>query len=130
MSLDPIFLDVGDVLAVHWRGIERFGGSDGVREPKLLDSAVNQPRATFGGAYLHEDLFQMAAAYLFHLVKNHPFVDGNKRAGLAAALVFLDLNGHPIDQPTMALYDLTDGVASGRIEKAAIADVFRKLTRP
>lgn len=129
MSLDPIFLDVGDVLAIHRRGLDRFGGSDGVREPKLLDSAVAQPRATFGGAFLHEDLFQMAAAYLFHLVKNHPFVDGNKRAGLAAALVFLDLNGHPINQPTMTLYDLTNGVASGTVEKAEVAEVFRKLAK-
>lgn len=129
MSLDPIFLDVGDVLAIHRRGLDRFGGSDGVREPKLLDSAVAQPRATFGGAFLHEDLFQMAAAYLFHLVKNHPFVDGNKRAGLGAALVFLDLNGHPINQPTMTLYDLTNGVASGTVEKAEVAEVFRKLAK-
>ncbi|WP_206352287.1 type II toxin-antitoxin system death-on-curing family toxin [Tautonia rosea] len=127
MILDPVFLDVGDVLAIHRRGLDRFGGSDGVREPKLLDSAVSQPRATFGEAYLHEDLFQMAAAYHFHIVKNHPFVDGNKRAGLAAALVVLDLNGHPIDQPTMALYDLTDGVASGKIEKAEITEVFGNL---
>lgn len=97
------------------------GGSGGVRDPILLDSAIAQPRATFGGEYLHGDLFLMASAYLYHIVKNHPFVDGNKRAGLAAALVFLDLNGHPVDRPTMALYELTDGVASGLIEKTAAA---------
>lgn len=128
MSASPIFLDVEDVLAVHRRGLDRFGGSDGVREPKLLDSAVSQPRATFGGIFLHEDLFQMAAAYLFHIVKNHPFIDGNKRAGLAAALVFLELNGLPIDRPTMELYDLTNGVASGVVDKATVAETFRRLT--
>jgi death-on-curing protein len=127
MSADPIFLDVADVLLLHRRSIERFGGSDGVRDPNLLDSAVAQPRATFGGEYLHGDLFQMAAAYLFHLVKNHPFVDGNKRTGLAASLVFLDLNGRPIDRPTPALFDATYGVADGSLAKAAAAGILRDL---
>jgi death-on-curing protein len=69
----------------------------------------------------------MAAAYLYHIVKNHPFVDGNKRAGLAAALVFLELKGHPIERPTKALYELTIGVASGTIGKSAVADMLREL---
>ena len=67
----------------------RYGGLPGLRDEGLLESAVAQAVATFGGEYLHNDIFQMAAAYLFHIVQNHPFVDGNKRAGAAAAVVFL-----------------------------------------
>jgi death-on-curing protein len=71
----------------------------------------------------------MAAAYLFHLVSNHPFVDGNKRIGLIAALVFLDLNGVSIAHPTEALYELTMGVAEGRIDKAAVAAELERVAK-
>jgi death-on-curing protein len=128
MNPEPMFLGVKHVVLIHRKLLDRFGGSDGVRDLKLLDSALAQPRATFDGQYLHGDLFLMAAAYLYHIVKNHPFVDGNKRAGLAAALVFLELNGHPIDRTTIALYDMTDGVASGTIDKPTVAALFRKLS--
>jgi death-on-curing protein len=75
----PAFLGLEDVLAIHSSGIERFGGAQGVRDGGLLESALAQPRATFGGAFLHEGLFAQATAYLFYIVKNHPFIDGNKR---------------------------------------------------
>jgi death-on-curing protein len=91
--MNPEFLDVDDVLDRHAAQLEAFGGLDGVRDRSALESAVAQPRATFGGQFLHEGLFAMAAAYLYHIVKNHPFVDGNKRTGLDAATTFLDLNG-------------------------------------
>ncbi len=71
----------------------------------------------------------MAAAYLFHIVKNHPFVDGNKRTGLLAALVFLDVNGIGIEHPSDALYELTMGVAEGRIEKRAIAIELERIAK-
>jgi len=83
------FLELPDVLMVHADQIQRYGGETGVRDLGLLESAVAQPRAAFGGEYLHQDLFGMAAAYLFHIVCNHPFVDGNKRVGLVAARPFL-----------------------------------------
>jgi death-on-curing protein len=79
------FLTVEDVLAIWKHQIERFGGSDGLRDRGLLGSAVAQAEASLAGVYMHEDVFEMAAAYLFHLVSNHPFVDGNKRVGLAVA---------------------------------------------
>ena len=69
----------------------------------------------------------MAAAHLFHIVKNHPFVDGNKRAGVLSALVFLDVNGISIGEPSDALYDLTMGVAEGRIDKAAVAPELTRI---
>lgn len=130
MSVDDIvFLDVDDVIELHASQLELFGGGAGLRDQGLLESAVAQPQASFGGQLAHDGLFAMAAAYLFHLVSNHPFVDGNKRIGLLAALVFLDLNGVAIAHPTEALYELTMGVAEGRIDKAAIAAELERIAK-
>lgn len=85
------FLNSDQVLKVHRSLIERYGGSDGIRDVGLLESAIAQPQPMFGGAFLHSDILEMAAAYLFHLVRNHPFIDGNKRIGAAAAIVFFAL---------------------------------------
>ncbi len=125
----PDFLQVEDVLLVHGDQLDLYGGEHGVRDLGLLESAVAQPRSAFGGEILHADLFEMAAAYLFHIVQNHPFLDGNKRTGLAAALIFLDLNGVEIDAPQGSLYKLTLSVACGRIGKSAIAAVLRSHAR-
>ena len=125
----PAFLNLGDVLALHAEQVARYGGAAGVRGLGLLESALAAPRATFGQEYLHASISEMAAAYLFHVVRNHPFVDGNKRTGLLAALVFLDLNGITIDHPSDALYALTMGVAEGRTEKQAIAAELEQLFR-
>ncbi len=119
------FLSTEDVLTLHAGQVDLYGGEHGVRDLGLLDSAVAQPRASFGGEYLHKDLFETAAAYLYHLVQNHPFLDGNKRTGAVAALVFLDLNGIEIDAPKGSLYDLAMAVATGQAGKAEIAEFFR-----
>jgi death on curing protein len=119
------FLGVEDVLGLHADQVALYGGDYGVRDMGLLDSAVAQPRAAFGGEFLHKDLFEMAAAYLFHIVQNHPFLDGNKRTGAVAALVFLDLNGIEITAPKGSMYDLTMSVAIGQADKAQIAEYFR-----
>jgi death on curing protein len=121
------FLTVEVVLALHERQLDRFGGGTGLRDRGLLESAVAQPQASFGGTYAHEGLFAMAAAYLFHIVSNHPFVDGNKRVGLLAAQVFLDLNGVVLEHASDAFYDLTMGVAEGRIHKAAVAAELERI---
>jgi death-on-curing protein len=126
---EPIFLDVEDVLEVHADQLEVFGGGAGLRDRGLLESAVAQPQASFGGAFAHNGLFAMAAAYLFHIVQNHPFVDGNKRVGLLAAIVFLDVNGISIAHPSDALYELTMGVAEGRIQTAAIAAELERIAK-
>lgn len=123
------FLSVDVVLALHQRQFDRFGGGAGLRDRGLLESAVAQPQASFGGTYAHEGLFAMAAAYLFHLVSNHPFVDGNKRTGLLAALVFLDLNGVSLLADSEAIYSLTMGVAEGRIDKAALTAELERIAR-
>ena len=126
---DIVFLDVDEVIELHASQLELFGGGAGLRDQGLLESAVAQPQASFGGHLAHDGLFAMAAAYLFHLVSNHPFVDGNKRIGLIAALVFLDLNGVSIAHPTEALYELTMGVAEGRIDKVAVAAELERIAK-
>jgi len=123
--MDPEFLRVDDVLQIHQDQIERYGGSPDLRDPGLLTSAVDTPRAMFDGKYLHGDLFEVAAAYLFHIVQNHPFVDGNKRTGTAAALVFLDLNGIEMEIDDGALVDHVLAVAQGQIAKPEVAAFLR-----
>lgn len=113
----PIFLTLGEVLAIHESVIERYGGSLGVRELALFESAVAMPQTTFGGQYLHEDIPSMAASYCFHLVANHPFVDGNKRVGAAAANVFLEMNGWELTANQMVFADCVLALASGRGDK-------------
>ena len=87
--MDTIFLRLGEVIEIHQDQIERYGGALGIRDLGLLESVAKTPAATFEGDFLHGDPFEMAAAYLFHIVRNHPFMDGNKRTGAVAALVFL-----------------------------------------
>ena len=119
--MKPEFLTVEDVLGIHAEMIAEFGGEGALRDPGLLESAVAMPQQTFGSQFLHDSLFAMAAAYLFHITQNHAFVDGNKRTALAAALVFLRLNLIVIDREAEELYHVTMGVAEGRLDKAAIA---------
>lgn len=128
-AADINFLTVEAVLVLHQLQLERFGGSGGLRDRGLLESAVAQPQASFGGTYVHDGLFAKAAAYLFHIVSNHPFVDGNKRAGLLAAQVFLVRNGVVIKHDSEAFYTLTMGVAEGRIDKAAVAVELERIAR-
>jgi death on curing protein len=124
---DPVFLDVEDVLLIHEEQLPRYGGSPGLRDRGLLESAVSMPRATAGGEFAHEDVFSMAAAYAFHIAQNQPFVDGNKRTGLLAALVFLDLNGVEIADPKGRLYDAMISMAERRLDKAGMARLLREL---
>jgi len=128
-SDEPLFLDVDDVIELHATQLEIYGGSAGLRDRGLLESAVAQPQTSFGGEFAHDGLFAMAAAYLFHIVSNHAFVDGNKRAGMLSAMVFLDVNGINIDHPSEALYELTMGVAEGRIDKSAVAAELERIAR-
>lgn len=127
--MTPEFLTLDDVLDLHRLQLERYGGAAGLRDQPLLESAVAQPQAGFGEEYVHWDIFEMAAAYLFHIVSNHPFVDGNKRTGLLAALVFLDINGIELDHGTQELYDLTMAVAEARIGKPEISEELRRIAR-
>ncbi len=128
--MSVVFLTLDEVLALHADQIARYGGRPGVRDIGLLESALATPKATFGGQFLHGEIFEMAAAYLFHLVQNHPFVDGNKRTGLMAMLAFLGLNGRRLEADPAELGELVQGVAAGRLSKAEIAVFVRCNTRP
>ena len=85
------------------------------------------PKASFGGEWLHRDLFEMAAAYAYHLSQNHPFYDGNKRTALACTMAFLDMNGLPITDPEGQLYETMMSVVSGKLDKLGLAAVMRSL---
>ena len=126
----PEFLEVEDVLQIHADQLERYGGLSGLRDHGLLVSAVAMPRSTYGGEFLHGDLFAMAAAYLFHITRNHPFLDGNKRTGAAAALVFLDLHSIEVTATDDELYDLVIDVAKGDAGKDAVEQFLRANSRP
>jgi len=125
-----VFLTLDEVLAIHADQIARYGGRPGVRDIGLLESALATPKATFRGQFLHGEIFEMAAAYLFHLVQNHPFADGNKRTGLMAMLAFLGLNRQGLEADPAELAELVQGVAAGQVSKAEIAVFVRRHTRP
>lgn len=122
---EPDFLLLDEVLEIHRDQISRYGGALGVGDGGLLQSAIAQPRAMFSGQYLHADLFEMAAAYLFHLVQNHPFIDGNKRVGAVAAIVFLEMNGVEISAAEDEYERLVLQVVQGTARKQEIAAFFR-----
>ncbi|MDB5324225.1 MAG: doc [Phycisphaerales bacterium] len=124
---DPFFLTLDDVLQFHADQIELFGGDPSLLDLAKLESALGQPRATWDGNYLHEDIAAMAAAYLFHIVQNHPFADGNKRTGLNAAINFLALNGFDLNLPIDETEQLVLRVAQGQAQKPEIADFFRRM---
>lgn len=124
-----VFLSTAEVLRIHRRVIRDFGGDPGLRDRGLLESAVAMPQAAFAGQWLHEDLPAMAAACLFHLCANHPFVDGNKRVAVTAAELFLLANGHRLVATDDELVDLTFGVASGVIAKREVLAFFARHVR-
>lgn len=128
MKSDPLFLSVDDALAIHQYQVEHFGGDPGLRDESLLQSALGMPCATFDGVFLHSNLHEMAAAYLFHVLTDHPFVDGNKRTGAMAALVFLDINGVPFNAPPSDFTAMVMKVATGRMGKSGIVRFLRKYT--
>ena len=120
-----LFLTLDDIIESHQNQIETYGGSHGIRDIGLLESAIAQPEASFGGQYLHADIFEMAAAYIYHLVMNHPFVDGNKRVGLEAALIFLEINNENLNASDEELVDLILKTTAGQVGKREIAEFFR-----
>jgi death-on-curing protein len=122
---EPLFLGLNEVIEIHNDQIQRYGGHTGIRDLELLKSSVSMPAASFGGEYLHTDVYEMAAAYLFHIIRNHPFVDGNKRTSVVSALVFLILNGIEIDVDEDNLVSLVILVAEGKIGKSEVALFFQ-----
>ncbi len=123
---EPLFLGLDEVIEVHRDQIERYGGHPGIRDIELLKSAVSMPSVGVGEDYFHSDIYEMAAAYLFHISRNHPFIDGNKRTGAVAALVFLLLNGEEIQADEDSFENIVRSVAEGKADKNAAAEFFRR----
>lgn len=122
-----VHLTVDMVREIHPAAIGKFGGSDGVRDLALLESAVAAPQASFRGQSPYKDLVEVAAAYLFYLCKNRPFVDGNKRAALGACIVFLRLNGIEPKPDGAGWEELTVAVAASEMDRDEATQRLRKL---
>ena len=121
------------VSTIHSDLLQRYGGRPGLRDPGLLDSAFAQPKMTVGGKFLHKTLFDKAAAYGFHVCKNHPFVDGNKRVAFVLMDIFLQKNGWEIVANDEEAYSMMMLLASGKLSKAQLSKWLKghssKLTR-
>lgn len=124
---DILFLTLAEVIDIHSNQMRLYGGLPGIRDINLLSSAIAMPHASFHGEYLHNDICEMAAAYAFHISKNHPFVDGNKRTALVSALVFPELNGISISDSQGKLYDAMLDLSTGKLNKSEFASILRKL---
>ena len=133
MSASPencFHLTVEIVLEIHAEAIARFGGSDGVRDSALLESAVAAPQASFGGKSPYRDLAEVAAAYLYYLCRNHPFIDGNKRAALGSCIVFLRLNGVEPRPDGPEWEELVLAIAAGSLDREQATIRLNELLPP
>ena len=120
------YLTAGQVLFIHSRLIDETGGSHGIRDVGLLQSAVSRPKATFGGKDLYPDIFHKAAAFMESLIKNHPFIDGNKRTAITSVGIFLQSNGYYLKTTQKELELFTLSVATG---KTSLDDIVKWLKK-
>lgn len=123
---NPEFIDIELAVAIHEDLIDTFGGSLGIRDKGLLESALAQPQASFFGNLLHSTIEEQAAAYLYHICKNHPFVDGNKRTALGVTETFLRINSYELSITNKDLEKLVLDVANNRINKSTLAEIIKR----
>jgi len=123
------FLTLSEIMLILEDQIRNYGGIYGVRDIKLLGSAIYMPEASFSGNYLHESIPAMAAAYAYHLCQNHPFLDGNKRVALASSLVFLDINGYEFNCKDEMLYNKIMDLAKGELKKEELIKFYEKYSK-
>ena len=119
------YLTVGEVLEIYRRVMEQSGGSVGILDLGGLESAVAQPRMTFSDEELYPTVVEKASALGYSIIQNHPFVDGNKRAGHAALETFLILNGYEISASVDEQTEVILGVASGKVDRSTFTDWLR-----
>ncbi len=112
---------------MHAAQLAAFGGAEGIRDYGGLEAAIAQPQQTWNEDYLYPDIFEMASVYAYHMAESQSFVDGNKRTALQAAIVFLSINGYPIDNSDMRLYDAMIGIARKTFSREDLAELFREL---
>ena len=123
------YLTAEQVLFIHSRLIDEIGGSHGIRDLGLLQSAVSRPMATFGGEDLYPDIFQKAAALMESLIKNHPFIDGNKRTAISSAGIFLRINGYNLETSQEELVDFTLNMATGKTSFTDAVKWFKRYAQ-
>lgn len=122
---EPVFLGLDEIIEIHNDQIKRYGVLSGIRDIELLKSAITMPAVGFKGDYFYTDIYDMAAVYLFHIVRNHPFMDGNKRTGAVASVVFLIMNGIELQTDEDSFGNMVLSIAEGKIDRPAIAQFFR-----
>ena len=119
---EPIFLTLEQVLRLHERGLERHGGQAGIREPGLVESALASAKNTYW--YANGNLFDIAAAYAFHLAESQSFIDGNKRVAVSAAFAFLHVNGITVLPDTNAFHQAMLDLANHQLDKSGLAELM------
>ena len=119
------YLSIEEILILHEYQINTYGGKAGIQDLRMLESAVFRPQTTFDGKDLYETVFEKAVALLFSIIKNHPFVDGNKRTGLHAAITFLELNGHDIAATDSKLVKLGLDITSNLFDEKRAVEILR-----
>lgn len=117
---NPRFVTIEEVIMIHDNQVESFGGSLGIRDYGLLESAVFQPQASFNGQLLHPDIYSQAAAYLYHLTMNYPFIDGNKRTAFAVTDVFIRINQYSLNLNDQEVYEMMIKVATKVLNKQGL----------
>lgn len=122
------YLTAEQVLFIHSRLIDETGGSHGIRDIGLLQSAVSRPMATFGGEDLYPDIFHKVAALMESLIKNHPFIDGNKRTAISSTGIFLRMNGYSLETSQKELEGFTLDMATGKVSAADAAKWFKQYS--
>ncbi|MDR3550294.1 MAG: type II toxin-antitoxin system death-on-curing family toxin [Candidatus Babeliales bacterium] len=120
------FVTLPEAMLLHKKTIDRFGGILGVRDLGLLESALMQPQMSMFDEYIYKDIFQMGSAYFYHIIKNHPFLDGNKRAGLLITLVFFQKNNMSIIAQQDELYQVAMDTAASKMTKEELAVFFKR----
>lgn len=128
MSNNIRFFTVQEVAVFNIEQVVKFGGTYGVRDMGLLESAVYAAQSGYGETYFHESLTQMASAYIYHIIKNHPFIDGNKRTGMLTGLLFLQMNGIPARWTQEQMYDVGIKVANSELSKEQLFEVIERIT--
>lgn len=121
-----VFLSLSEITKLHLDQIKTFGGTNGIRDLNSLKSALHTPAATYDGQFLHPTIYEMASAYLFHIVQNHPFIDGNKRTGTMSMIVFLAMNNYNFDAPDKDLLEIVLQVAQGKANKSELSIFVKK----
>ncbi|MDZ7638187.1 MAG: type II toxin-antitoxin system death-on-curing family toxin [Bryobacterales bacterium] len=125
ISVKPVFLTLKEVMDIHDEMVRRYGGKRGIRDSALLESSLTMPRSGIVGQYLHNDLFEMAAAYLFHFSRNRPFFTANDRTAVATALVFLRMNRYEVQGNAREFHDMLNAVVQQKAGKEIVAWFFR-----